>query len=84
MSNQPNKTNGAKPAVRKKKNLLDDRRVRLALSVLGAIVAWMVTAFLRQKEEALAKQEKDYEAQQAEIKRLTDWIEKWTSAVASS
>ena len=33
--------------------------------------------FLRQKEEALAKQEKDYEAQQAEIKRLTDWIEKW-------
>ena len=34
MSNQPNKTNGAKPAVRKKKNLLDDRRVRLALSVL--------------------------------------------------
>ena len=35
------------------------------------------TAFLRQKEEALAKQEKDYEAQQAEIKRLTDWIEKW-------
>ena len=24
MSNQPNKTNGAKPAVRKKKNLLDD------------------------------------------------------------
>ena len=33
MSNQPNKTNGAKPAVRKKKNLLDDRRVRLALSV---------------------------------------------------
>lgn len=35
------------------------------------------TAFLKQKEEALAKQEKDYEAQQAEIKRLTDWIEKW-------
>ena len=28
MSNQPNKTNGAKPAVRKKKNLLDDRRIR--------------------------------------------------------
>ena len=32
MSNQPNKTNGAKPAVRKKKNLLDDRRVRLRFS----------------------------------------------------
>ena len=28
MSNQPNKTNGAKPAVHKKKNLLDDRRIR--------------------------------------------------------
>lgn len=35
------------------------------------------TAFLRQKDEAMEKQEKDYEAQQAEIKRLTDWIEKW-------
>jgi len=35
------------------------------------------TAFLRQKEEAMEKQQKDYEAQQAEIKRLTDWIEKW-------
>ncbi|MCQ2513323.1 MAG: ABC-F family ATP-binding cassette domain-containing protein [Lachnospiraceae bacterium] len=35
------------------------------------------SAFVRQKEEALAKQEKDYEAQQAEIKRLNEWIEKW-------
>ena len=35
------------------------------------------SAFVKQKEEALAKQEKDYEAQQAEIKRLTEWIEKW-------
>ena len=35
------------------------------------------SAFMRQKEEALAKQEKDYEEQQREIKRLTDWIEKW-------
>lgn len=35
------------------------------------------TAFVKQKEEALAKQEKDYEAQQAEIKRLSEWIEKW-------
>ena len=48
MSNQPNKTNGAKPAVRKKKNLLDDRRIRLALSVLGAIVAWMVVTIIVQ------------------------------------
>ena len=35
------------------------------------------TAFMKQKEEALIKQEKDYEEQQKEIKRLTDWIEKW-------
>mgnify|MGYP001138257019 CR=1 FL=1 len=35
------------------------------------------TAFIKQKEEALIKQEKDYEEQQKEIKRLTDWIEKW-------
>ncbi len=35
------------------------------------------TAFLEQKESALAKQEKDYEAQQKEIRRLTEWIEKW-------
>lgn len=35
------------------------------------------TAFIKQKEEALIKQEKDYEEQQKEIKRLTEWIEKW-------
>ncbi len=35
------------------------------------------SAFMRQKEEAFLKQEKDYEEQQKEIKRLTDWIEKW-------
>ena len=35
------------------------------------------TAFLKRKEENLIKQEKDYEEQQREIKRLTEWIEKW-------
>ena len=35
------------------------------------------TAFLAQKEADLVKQEKDYEAQQKEIRRLTEWIEKW-------
>lgn len=35
------------------------------------------SAFLKRKEENLIKQEKDYEEQQKEIKRLTDWIEKW-------
>lgn len=35
------------------------------------------TAFLKRKEENLIKQEKDYEEQQKEIARLTEWIEKW-------
>lgn len=35
------------------------------------------SAFMKLKEEALAKQEKDYEEQQREIRRLTEWIEKW-------
>ncbi|MDD5900507.1 MAG: ABC-F family ATP-binding cassette domain-containing protein [Lachnospiraceae bacterium] len=35
------------------------------------------TAFMKRKEEDLVKQEKDYEEQQKEIKRLTDWIEQW-------
>lgn len=35
------------------------------------------TAFMKRKDEDLIKQEKDYEEQQKEIKRLTEWIEKW-------
>ncbi len=35
------------------------------------------SAFMKQKEEDLVKQEKDYEEQQKEIQRLTEWIEKW-------
>ncbi len=35
------------------------------------------STFMKLKEEALIKQEKDYEEQQKEIKRLTEWIEKW-------
>ena len=35
------------------------------------------STFMKLKEEALLKQEKDYEEQQKEIKRLTEWIEKW-------
>ena len=35
------------------------------------------SAFLKQKEENLIKQQKDYELQQKEIQRLTEWIEKW-------
>ena len=48
MSNTPNKANGTKQAVAHKKNILDDRRIRLALSVLGAIVAWMVVTIIVQ------------------------------------
>lgn len=35
------------------------------------------TTFMKLKEKAALKQEKDYEEQQKEIKRLTEWIEKW-------
>ena len=35
------------------------------------------STFMKLKEEALIKQEKDYELQQKEIQRLTEWIEKW-------
>jgi len=35
------------------------------------------SAFLKRKEEDWIKQEKDYELQQKEIQRLTEWIEMW-------
>lgn len=35
------------------------------------------STYVKMKEEAQIKQEKDYEAQQKEIERLTAWIEKW-------
>lgn len=35
------------------------------------------TAFMEQKRIDAEKQEKDYELQQKEIARLTEWIEKW-------
>ena len=41
MSNEPNKS-GTKPAIQHSKSILDDRRIRLLLAVVGAIVAWMV------------------------------------------
>ena len=33
--------NNGKPAVPPKRNLLNDRRIRLLLSLLGAVIAWM-------------------------------------------
>lgn len=35
------------------------------------------SVFLKRKEEDWAKQERDYELQQKEIQRLTEWIEMW-------
>ncbi len=37
-----------KGVVRSKKNFLDDRRIRLALSVLGAIISWMIVTMVVQ------------------------------------
>ena len=48
MSNTPNKANGTKQAVAHKKNILDDRRIRLALSILLAVIAWMVVTIIVQ------------------------------------
>ena len=48
MSKDPNKANGTKPAVSHSKSILDDRRIRLALSILGAVIAWMVVTIIVQ------------------------------------
>ena len=49
MNSKPNKQNGTKPAVGShSRNILDDRRIRLALSILGAIVAWMIVTIIVQ------------------------------------
>ena len=36
-----NRTNGTKPAIQHTKSILNDRRIRLLLAIVGAIVAWM-------------------------------------------
>ena len=48
MSSEPNKTGGTKPAVAHSKSILDDRRIRLALAILGAVIAWMVVTIIVQ------------------------------------
>ena len=48
MSTAPKKDNGTKPAVTHSKSVLDDRRIRLALAVLGAVIAWMVVTIIVQ------------------------------------
>lgn len=46
MMNHPEKENGTKNALPQKRSILDDRRIRLALSILGAIVAWMLVTMI--------------------------------------
>ena len=48
MSTAPKKDTGTKPAVTHSKSILDDRRIRLALAVLGAVIAWMVVTIIVQ------------------------------------
>ena len=43
-----NRTNGTKPAIQHTKSILDDRRIRLLLAIVGAIVAWMVVTIVVQ------------------------------------
>ena len=43
-----NRTNGTKPAIQHTKSILNDRRIRLLLAILGAIVAWMVVTIVVQ------------------------------------
>ena len=48
MSRQPDKRGSTKPAVPHPRSILDDRRIRLALSVLLAVIAWMVVTIIVQ------------------------------------
>ena len=47
MKSQPS-NNNTKPALPRTRSLLDDRRIRLALALLGAVVAWMVVTMIVQ------------------------------------
>ena len=43
-----NRTNGTKPAIQHTKSILNDRRIRLLLSLLGAVIAWMAVTIVVQ------------------------------------
>lgn len=45
---EPNKTKGTKAAIAPTKNILNNRRIRLLLAILGAIVAWMAVTIVVQ------------------------------------
>ena len=44
--NEPKKTKGIKAAISPTKSILGDRRIRLLLSVIGAIIAWMAVTIV--------------------------------------
>ena len=46
--NEPKKTKGIKAAISPTKSILGDRRIRLLLSVIGAIIAWMAVTIVVQ------------------------------------
>ena len=45
---EPNKNKGTKAAISPTKSILSDRRIRLLLSVIGAIIAWMAVTIVVQ------------------------------------
>ncbi len=47
-SEQQSQQTGTKPAIQHTKSILDDRRIRLLLAIVGAIVAWMVVTIVVQ------------------------------------
>ena len=44
MSTVPKKPDGTKPAIKPAGGMLNDRRIRLLLAIIGAIVAWMAVS----------------------------------------
>ena len=48
MSTAPKKPDGTKPAIKPAGGMLNDRRIRLLLAIIGAIVAWMAVTIVVQ------------------------------------
>ena len=48
MSTEPKKNPGTKAAIKPTKSLLSDRRIRLLLAVVGAVIAWMAVTIVVQ------------------------------------
>ena len=48
MSTVPKKPDGTKPAIKPAGGMLNDRRIRLLLAIIGAIVAWMAVTIVVQ------------------------------------